>query len=94
VSQVKGSVHLIYQPQVDDWQNCTDIKWRAVFQLTPNGEKQIVGAASFEATTEVNTDNHTVLLFNINVTNTYFPGRIRLQRRNLTNYSARLSRLL
>jgi hypothetical protein len=35
-----------------------------------------VGAASFEATTEVNTDNHTVLLFNINVTNTYFPGQV------------------
>jgi hypothetical protein len=60
---------------VDDWQNFTDIKWRAAFQLTPNGGKQIVGAASFEATTEVNTDNHTVLLFNINVTNTYFPGQ-------------------
>jgi hypothetical protein len=60
---------------VDDWQNFTDIKWRAAFQLTPNGGKQIVGAASFEATTEVNTDNHTVLLFNINVTNTYFSGQ-------------------
>jgi hypothetical protein len=66
---------LVYQPQVDDWQNFTDIKWRAAFQLTPNGGKQIVGAASFEATTEVNTDNHTVLLFNINVSNTYFPGQ-------------------
>ena len=70
-----GGTVLVYQPQVDDWQNFTDIKWRAAFQLTPNGGKQIVGAASFEATTEVNTDNHTVLLFNINVTNTYFPGQ-------------------
>jgi hypothetical protein len=66
---------LVYQPQVDDWRNFTDIKWRAAFQLTPNGGKQIVGAATFEATTEVNTDNHTVLLFNLNVTNTYFPGQ-------------------
>jgi hypothetical protein len=66
---------LIYQPQVDDWRNFTDIKWRAAFQLTPNGGKQIVGAATFEATTEVNADNHTVLLFNLNVTNTYFPGQ-------------------
>jgi hypothetical protein len=70
-----GGTVLVYQPQVDDWQNFTDIKWRAAFQLTPNGGKQIVGAASFEATTEVNTDNHTVLLFNISVTNTYFPGQ-------------------
>jgi hypothetical protein len=66
---------IVYQPQVGDWQNFTDIKWRAAFQLTPSGGKQIVGAANFEATTEVNTDNHTVLLFNINVTNTYFPGQ-------------------
>jgi hypothetical protein len=44
-----GGTVLVYQPQVDDWQNFTDIKWRAAFQLTPNGGKQIVGAASFEA---------------------------------------------
>lgn len=73
-----GGTVLVYQPQVDDWQNFTDIKWRAAFQLTPNGGKQIVGAASFEATTEVNTDNQTVLLFNINVTNTYFEWEWRL----------------
>jgi len=70
-----GGTLLIYQPQVDDWRNFTDIKWRAAFQLTPNGGKQIVGAATFEATTEVNTDTHTVLLFNVNVANTYFPGQ-------------------
>jgi hypothetical protein len=40
---------IAYQPQVDDWQNFTDIKWRAAFQLTPSGGNQIVGAASFEA---------------------------------------------
>jgi hypothetical protein len=57
-----GGIVLVYQPQVDDWQNFTEIKWRSAFQLTPNGGKQIVGAASFEATTEVNTDNHTVLI--------------------------------
>jgi hypothetical protein len=70
-----GGTVIVYQPQVDDWQNFTDIKWRAAFQLTPSGGNQIVGVASFDATTEVNTDNHTVLMFNINVTNTYFPGR-------------------
>lgn len=70
-----GGTVIVYQPQVDDWQNFTDIKWRAAFQLTPSGGRQIIGAASFEATTEVNTDNHTVLMFNINVINTYFPGQ-------------------
>jgi len=70
-----GGNLIIYQPQVDDWQNFTDIKWRMAFQLTPSGGKQIVGAASFEGTTEVNTDSHTVFMFNIQVLNTYFPGQ-------------------
>ena len=69
-----GGTVIIYQPQVDEWQSFTDIKWRSAFQLTPNGGKQVVGAASFEATTEVNTDTHMVLLFNIQVLNTYFPS--------------------
>jgi hypothetical protein len=66
---------IIYQPQVDDWQNFTDIKWRQAFQLTPTGGKEIVGAASFEGTTEVNTETHTAFMFNIQVLNTYFPGQ-------------------
>jgi hypothetical protein len=70
-----GGTVLIYQPQVDDWQSFTDIKWRSAFQLTPTGGKQVVGAASFEATTEVNTDTHTVFMFNIQVLNTYFPSQ-------------------
>ena len=60
---------------MDSWQDFTDIKWRSAFQMTPVGGKQVVGAATFEATTEVNTDSHTVFLFNIQVLNTYFPGR-------------------
>ena len=70
-----GGTVLIYQPQVDDWQNFIDIKWRQAFQLTPTGNKEVVGAASFEGTTEVNTDTHTVFMFNIQVLNTYFPGQ-------------------
>jgi hypothetical protein len=70
-----GGTVIIYQPQVDEWQNFTDIKWRSAFQLTPNGRKQVVGAATFEATTEVNTDTHTVFMFNIQVLNTYFPNQ-------------------
>jgi hypothetical protein len=70
-----GGVVIIYQPQVDDWQNFQDMKWRQAFQLTPTGGKEIVGAASFESATEVNTDTHTVLMFNIRVLNTYFPSQ-------------------
>jgi len=70
-----GGIVIIYQPQVDDWQNFTDIKWREAFQMTPTGGKEVVGAATFEATTEVNTDTHTVFLFNIRTLNTYFPSQ-------------------
>ena len=50
-----GGAVLVYQPQVDDWQNFTDIKWRAAFQLTPNGGKQIgEKEATNEATTKSN----------------------------------------
>jgi len=70
-----GGTVIIYQPQVDSWSNYTDIKWRQAFQLTPTGGKVVVGAASFEGTTEVNLDTHNVFMFNIQVLNTYFPGQ-------------------
>jgi uncharacterized membrane protein YgcG len=70
-----GGTVIIYQPQVDDWTGFTNIRWRQAFQLTPTSAKQVVGAASFEGTTEVNTDTHTVFVFNISVLNTYFPSQ-------------------
>ncbi len=70
-----GGVVIIYQPQVDEWLNFTDIKWRQAFQLTPAGGKEIVGAVSLEGSTEVNTETHTVFMYNIRVLNTYFPSQ-------------------
>jgi hypothetical protein len=70
-----GGTLIIYQPQVDDWKNFTDITWRQAFQLTPSGGKQIVGAALFEGATEVNTETHTVFIDNLRVLNTYFPSQ-------------------
>jgi len=70
-----GGTLIIYQPQVDDWKNFTDITWRQAFQLTPVGGKQVVGAATFEGSTEVNTDTHTVFMSNLRVLNTYFPAQ-------------------
>jgi hypothetical protein len=70
-----GGTLVIYQPQVDDWKNFTDIKWRQAFQLTPSGGKQIVGAASFEGATEVNTETHMVFMYDLRVLNTYFPSQ-------------------
>ena len=70
-----GGKLIVYQPQVDEWTNFNDITWRQAFQLTPTGGSEIVGAASFEGTTEVNTQSHTVFMFNIRTLNTYFPEK-------------------
>ena len=70
-----GGTLIIYQPQVDDWQDFIDLMWRQAFELTPTGGKQVVGAATFEGATENNTDTHMVLIYNIKVLNTYFPSQ-------------------
>ena len=70
-----GGTLIVYQPQVDDWTNYTDLKWRMAFQLTPTGGKQVVGALSATASTQANTDTHMVFVYNINIEHTYFPGQ-------------------
>jgi hypothetical protein len=70
-----GGTLIVYQPQVDNWNNFADITWRQAFQLTPSGGKQIVGAASFEGATQVNTDTHMVFMSDMRVLNTYFPSQ-------------------
>jgi uncharacterized membrane protein YgcG len=69
-----GGTMVAYQPQVDDWKDFNDITWRQAFQLTPNGGKQIVGAATYNGTTSVDNDSHMVTIYGIQVTNTYFPS--------------------
>jgi uncharacterized membrane protein YgcG len=70
-----GGTLIIYQPQIDDWTNFTDITWRQAFQLTPAGGKQLVGAATLEGSTEVSTETHMVFMSNLKVLNTYFPSQ-------------------
>ncbi len=64
----------LISPKVDDWKDFTTIRWRQAFQLTPTGGKQVIGAATFTATTNVDTEKHMVALYGIQVTNTYFPS--------------------
>lgn len=70
-----GGALTVYQPQVDEWSNYTELKWRMAFQLTPTGGKQVVGALSATASTQANTDTHMVFVYNINIDHTYFPGQ-------------------
>jgi hypothetical protein len=69
-----GGTLIIYQPQVDDWKEFTSLTWRAAFQMTPTGGKQVIGAATMTGTTNVDNDKHTVVIFDIKATSTYFPS--------------------
>ncbi len=69
-----GGTIIAYQPQVDDWKDFTDITWRGAFQMTPTGGKQVIGAATFAGTTNVDSDKHTVVIYGIKVTHIYFPS--------------------
>jgi hypothetical protein len=69
-----GGILILYQPQVDAWNDFTNVTWRQAFQLTPTGGKQVVGAMSLNGTTSVDNETHMVLFYNINVLNTYFPS--------------------
>jgi len=68
-----GGTLVSYQPQVDNWQDFTNITWRQAFQLTPTGGKMVVGAATMSGTTNVDTNNHVVTVYGIQIINTYFP---------------------
>ena len=69
-----GGTVIAYQPQVDDWKDFTNITWREAFQMTPRGGKQVIGAATFAGTTNVDSDKHTVVIYGIKVSQTYFPS--------------------
>jgi len=72
---VKSSGTLVvYQPQVDDWQNYQQITFRMAFALTPTGGRKVVGAATLQGATWVDQDTHTVYINGAFVTNTYFPS--------------------
>lgn len=70
-----GGMAIVYQPQVDDWKGFTDLTWRQAFQLTPTGGKQVVGAATFEGVTQVDTATHMVFISDLKILKTYFPSQ-------------------
>lgn len=70
----KGATLLVYQPQVDDWPNFTQIDFRAAISLTPAGGKPVIGAFTAHGTTEVVQERDLVLITGTKITNTYFPS--------------------
>ena len=69
-----GGTLIVHQPQVDEWKDYSKITFRAAIQLTPTGAKQVIGAATMTGTTNVDNDKHTVVIYGIQVTDTYFPS--------------------
>ena len=63
-----------YQPQVDEWKNFKDLNFRMAFTLTPKGQKEIVGIMVLQAQTDVNVDEHSVLLSNFKITEVTLPS--------------------
>lgn len=68
-----GAVLVYYQPQVDEWKNYKELSGDLAFSLTPKGGKQVLGVASFHASTIVDKDTRTVYFRDVS-----FPS-IRLQ---------------
>ncbi len=64
----------LYQPQIDDWNNYTQLDARVAFTVAPTGGKMHPGVLTVRMTTDVNVDSHTVLLSNPQITSIYFPS--------------------
>jgi hypothetical protein len=63
-----------YQPQVDEWKSFKDLSFRMAFTLTPKGQKAIVGIMVLQAQTDVDVDEHSVLLSNFKFTEVTLPS--------------------
>ena len=69
----KGSL-VYYQPQVDAWTNFKDLTFRMAFSLTPKGGKEIIGVMELQAQTDVNMDDHSVLIRDFKINEVKLPG--------------------
>src|SRR5450432_547532 len=69
----KGSL-VYYQPQVDEWTKFRQIDFRMAFSLAPKGGKEIVGVLEMQAQTDVDMDNHSVLLRDFEIKEVKLPG--------------------
>ena len=70
----QGNTLVLYQPQVDDWQNFRELNWRMAFSLTPAGGQEAVGVATLHSNTEIDNDKKIVLMTDLNIVNINFPS--------------------
>src|SRR5271166_6157155 len=69
-----GGKLVLYQPQVDDWKDYTQVDARMAFTLTPTGGKSHVGVVTVQLQSAANMDDHTVFLSNPQITSVSFPS--------------------
>ena len=69
-----GTRLIIYQPQVDDWQNFQNLSWRMAISLTPKSGKTAVGVVEMKGNTDVDNVAKVAIITNPQVTGTYFPS--------------------
>jgi hypothetical protein len=66
---------VVYQPQIDSWENYRKLKARAAVALTPSGEaKPVYGVLYVRAETQADVDHRTVLIGKINIEEARFPS--------------------
>ncbi len=68
-----GGTLVLYQPQVDSWQNYSVVDARSAFSLTPAGGKEEVGVVTFKMQSVVDMDSHTVFLYSPTINTIFFP---------------------
>jgi hypothetical protein len=69
-----GGTAVLYQPQVDDWQNYQQVDARMALTVTPTGGKTCVGVVTVRMHSTVDLDDHTVLLSDPQITSVTFPS--------------------
>lgn len=69
-----GGTVVLYQPQVDNWENYQRVDARMAFTVTPAGGKAQVGIVTVQLQSAVNMDDHTVFLTNPQITSVTFPS--------------------
>jgi hypothetical protein len=69
-----GATLIVYQPQVDSWNNFTDLDGRFAISLTPPAGKPVVGVVVVHGQTDTNAEDDMVTIHDLSVKSTEFPS--------------------
>ena len=81
----KAGKIVYYQPQVDEWRNQQQVEFRTAFSMIPTGSQPVVGVAVIRAETDVDVEERTVFLHDLEITETHFPSVKENERAKMEN---------